>query len=107
MPRGNSNQTAEILEYALSHLEKERDEIQARIDHIRRQLGRGGASLAVRRRAYGSTNGTSGHTSPAPTEGQAPPKRKPLSAAARKRIAAAQKKRWAAHRKARKAEAKA
>ena len=39
MPRGKSNQTAGILEYALTHLERERSEIQTKIDHIRRQLG--------------------------------------------------------------------
>ena len=86
MPRGKSNQNAEILEYALRHLEKERDEIQARIDHVRKQLGSRSAA-------------------PAPAAPSAPPRKKRvLSEAARKRIAAAQKRRWAEHRKQAKAE---
>jgi hypothetical protein len=80
MPRGKSNQNAEILEYALRHLEKERDEIQARIDHVRKQLG-------------------SRPAAPAPAPSAAPRKKRVLSEAARKRIAAAQKRRWAEHRK--------
>lgn len=82
----------EILAYALIHLEKERDEIQTKIDHIRKQLGvRGSGSAAV--------------AAPA-----GPPEKtgkRVLSAGARRRIAAAQKRRWAAHRKAKKAAAKA
>jgi hypothetical protein len=39
MPRGKSSRNTEILEYALAHLEKERAEIQAKIDHVRLQLG--------------------------------------------------------------------
>ena len=46
MPRATSNQNAGILEYALQHLERERDEIQARIDHVRRQLGGRAAGTA-------------------------------------------------------------
>ena len=83
MPRGKSNQNTGILEYALRHLERERDEIQANIDHIRRQLG--GRAAAPKKAA---------------AEESAPAKRRTLSAAARKRIAAAQKRRWAEHRKA-------
>jgi hypothetical protein len=83
MARGKTDQNAMILEYALHHLERERDEIQAKIDHIRRQLG---ARL----------NGSGSHVTEAPAAG---PKRV-LSDDARKRIAAAQKRRWAAHRKA-------
>jgi hypothetical protein len=80
MARGKSNQNTAILEYALRHLERERDEIQAKIDHVRRQLGnRTPAALAI---------------SPEPR------KKRVLSEAARKRIAAAQKRRWAEHRKA-------
>jgi hypothetical protein len=88
MPRGKSNQNAEILEYALRHLEKERDEIQARIDHVHKQLGSRSAT-------------------PAPAAGApaaAPRRKRVLSEAARKRIAAAQKRRWAEHRKQAKAE---
>lgn len=68
-------QNIEILEYALRHLEKERDEIQARIDSIRIQL-----------KPKSSANGQ-------------PRAKRVLSDAARRRIAAAQKKRWAEHRK--------
>jgi hypothetical protein len=82
MARGKGNQNAAILEYALRHLETERDEIQAKIDHVRRQLGGKAASSSVP---------------------EAEPRRKRvLSEAARKRIAAAQKRRWAEHRKAQK-----
>jgi len=83
MARGKSNDNAEILEYALRHLEKERDEIQARIDSIHRQLGRRGAA---------QTDGS-------PTVVANGHKKRVLSEAARKRIAAAQKRRWAEHRK--------
>jgi hypothetical protein len=86
MARTKDNENAAILEYALHHLEMERDEIQAKIDHVRRQLG-------------GKAAG-----SPAPPVTASPnsePRRKRvLSEAARKRIAAAQKRRWAEHRKA-------
>ena len=87
MARGKADQNSAILEYALSHLERERDEIQAKIDHILTQLGErppaapGTASPSI-----------------APTSG--PRKKRVLSEAARKRIAAAQKRRWAEHRKA-------
>jgi hypothetical protein len=81
MARGKANQTAAILEYALRHLETERDEIQAKIDHVRRQLG----GKAV--------------SSSAPPDSSEPRKKRVLSEAARKRIAAAQKRRWAEHRK--------
>jgi hypothetical protein len=83
MARGKSNDNTEILEYALKHLEKERDEIQARIDTIHRQLGR--------------RHITSGDDEVAPSANGR--KRRVLSEAARKRIAAAQKRRWAEHRK--------
>jgi hypothetical protein len=88
MVRAKSEQNAGILEYALHHLERERDEIQAKIDHIRRQLGNG-------------NNHTVTGASPA-TEGVSsePRRKRVLSESARKRIAAAQRKRWAEHRKA-------
>ena len=85
MARGKSDQNSAILEYALHHLERERDEIQAKIDHVRRQLGGKAAS------------------SPAPavsSSNSEPPRKRVLSEAARKRITAAQKRRWAEHRKA-------
>jgi hypothetical protein len=83
MARGKANQNAAILEYALRHLEIERDEIQAKIDQIRRQLG-----------------GKTGSSSAPSTLSSEPRKKRVLSEAARKRIAAAQKRRWAEHRKA-------
>jgi hypothetical protein len=86
MARGKSDQNAAILEYALRHLERERDEIQAKIDHIRRQLGS---------RVSGSYS-----TPVTPGISSEPRNKRVLSEAARKRIAAAQKRRWAEHRKA-------
>jgi hypothetical protein len=87
MARGKSDQTAGILEYALRHLEQERDEIQAKIDHIRQQLGGRAVSAPVPAAAQ-------------PASAAAPRRKRVLSEAARKRIAAAQKRRWAEHRKA-------
>jgi hypothetical protein len=76
-----SNTNADILRYALTHLEKERDAIQGKIDHINSQLGdKVSASAAA-------------------ASGGATRKKRTLSVSARKRIAAAQKKRWAEHRK--------
>ena len=82
MAKGKSSTNTEILRYALTHLEQERDAIQAKIDHINSQLGRKSAAVAEPAAA------TPGRT------------KRVLSASARRRIAAAQKKRWAAHRKA-------
>jgi hypothetical protein len=81
---GNTKNT-DILRYALTHLERERDEIQQRIAHISQQLG-------------GRSSSPAGVAAPVDTA--APRKKRVLSVAARKRIAAAQKKRWEAHRKA-------
>jgi hypothetical protein len=77
-----SNTNADILRYALTHLEQERDAIQVKIDHINSQLGQKVSAPAA-----------------APAAGGATRKKRTLSASARKRIAAAQKKRWAEHRK--------
>ncbi len=88
MARGKADQNSAILEYALSHLERERDEIQAKIDHILTQLGE---------RPSAATPGTA---SASITPANGPRKKRVLSEAARKRIAAAQKRRWAEHRKA-------
>jgi hypothetical protein len=76
---------AEILSYALLHLEKERDAILAKIAQIRSQLG--GKQIVI-------------PTSATEVDGLIKV-RKPrvLSPAARKRISMAQKKRWAAARK--------
>jgi cell division septum initiation protein DivIVA len=87
MPRGRSDQNRDILEYALQHLERERDELQSRIDVIRRQLGG---------RAVSSS---SNNSAPPAAASAAPRKKRTLSEAARKRIAAAQKRRWAEHRR--------
>jgi hypothetical protein len=87
MPRGKSDQNRDILEYALQHLERERDELQSRIDIIRRQLG--GRAMASSAPAVSAQ----------PAATAAPRKKRTLSEAARKRIAAAQKRRWAEHRK--------
>ena len=83
MPKGKSNRNKDILEYALAHLEKERAEIQAKIDHVRRQLG----------------NAVSPAKAPSASASAEPRRKRTLSAAARKRIAAAQKRRWAEHHK--------
>ena len=83
MAKAKSNANADILRYALIHLEQERDEIQSKIDHIHSQLGQKTAAPAA---------ATAGATA-------TPRKKRTLSASARKRIAAAQKKRWAEHRK--------
>jgi hypothetical protein len=88
---GKADQNNEILEYALRHLEKERDEIQVRIDGIRRQLAR---------KPVGRPRSTPQETTAAPAA------KRVLSEAARRRIAAAQKKRWAEHRKNQKAAAR-
>jgi hypothetical protein len=82
------NDNAEILSYALLHLEKERDAIMAKIAHIRSQLG--GRKPTV----VAAESSVDAAEFPAKV-------RKPrvLSPAARKRISMAQKKRWAAVRK--------
>jgi len=90
MARGRSDQNAGILEYALHHLERERDEIEAKIAHIRRQLG--GRSASAPAAAAGPSAVSS--------NGALPARKRVLSESARKKIAAAQKRRWAEHRKA-------
>ncbi len=88
MANGKSSTNVEILRYALTHLEAERDQIQAKIDHIRTQLGQRVSAPA------------------SPAAAALPGRKKRnLSASARKRIAAAQKKRWEEHRKAKAAKA--
>ncbi len=92
MPKVKSDQNTGILEYALRHLEQERDEILSKIDHVRRQLG----GSVIR-----SVIAPSQIEAPAASPSAAPARKKRiLSPAARKRIALAQKKRWAEHRKA-------
>lgn len=85
-----NNTAAEILRYALSHLEKQRDDFQQKIDYIHTQLG--------------TDPGTGGHvvSIKQPVSVATRPKRV-LSVAARKRIANAQKKRWAEFHKKQKA----
>ncbi len=87
MARAKADQNAAILEYALHHLERERDEIQAKIDHVLGQLG-------------GRTNSAPADTPKPAVAAPVPRTKRVLSEAARKRIAAAQKRRWAEHRKA-------
>lgn len=89
MPRGRKPSPDTItLEAALVGLELKRNEIDALISRIKKQLGgRSTSALSV---------------TGAPSAGKstgAPRKRRALSADARKRIAAAQKRRWAEHRK--------
>ncbi len=86
MPRGKSDTSTEILEYALLHLERERDAMQQRIDAIRSQLGAKPGKSTPKPQAV------------AAEASEARPRRV-MSEAARRRIAAAQKKRWAEHRK--------
>ena len=89
MAKIKSETNSEILRYALTHLEQERDSILERIAHIKSQLGQK-VSAAL-----------------AGIADAAPRKKRTLSASARKRIAVAQKKRWAEHRKAQAKAAKA
>jgi hypothetical protein len=91
MAKAKSNTNTDILRYALTHLELERDLIQEKIDHINGQLG----------------NKVSAPAAAANGKEAAPRKKRTLSASARKRIAAAQKKRWAEHRKTQAKAAKA
>jgi len=92
MANTKSNTHSDILRYALTHLEQEREQIQEKIDHIKSQLGQ-----KVSAPAAASAGGADA----------APRKKRVLSVSARKRIAAAQKKRWAEHRKAHPKTAKA
>lgn len=96
MARDKSDQNTSILEYALRHLEAERDEIEAKIDHVRRQLGTKAVSSAKPARVAE----VAAEATDAPRE-----KKRTMSVAARKRIALAQKKRWALVRKAAKVNA--
>jgi hypothetical protein len=96
-PKGKSDDNKAILEYALGHLERELDGIQAKIDHIKRQVGAPTRAAAPAAQAAEEDTATS---EPAATR-----KKRVLSPAARKRIALAQKRRWAEHRKAKGAKA--
>ena len=89
MPKVKSDQTATILEYALRHLEAERDEIQGKIEHILGELG----TKAVKA-VHAVAQAVATKTAPEVIK-----TKRTLSPAARKRIALAQKKRWAEHRK--------
>ena len=102
MPKVKSSPHAEILAYALSHLEQERDAIQAKINHIKQELKGLRISPA---RAVAAVGPAAAEGESADIAVEAPPRKKRiLSEAARKRIAAAQKRRWAEHRKKQKAE---
>src|SRR3978361_1016607 len=93
MARGKTDQNADIRQYALRHLEQERDDLQDKIDHIRRQLG-SSVSAPAAAPAASSAAVAAPSTAAAGTR-----KKRVLSEGARKRIAAAQKRRWAEHRK--------
>jgi hypothetical protein len=67
-----------LLEAALFGYQHQREQIEAKIAELRRELG---------------------GKSPAAEKTAAPAKKREMSAAARKRIAAAQKKRWAEYHK--------
>jgi hypothetical protein len=103
-PKGKSDDNKSILEYALSHLERDYAEIQSKIEHIKRQLGWSAKAMSVvfsappEKAAPAVSEAT--EAAPAATR-----KKRVLSPAARKRIALAQKKRWAEHRKAKGAKA--
>jgi hypothetical protein len=96
-PKGKSDDNKAILEYALGHLERELEGIQAKIDHIKRQIG--GSTRAAAPAAPAAVE------EPTAAEPAATRKKRVLSPAARKRIALAQKRRWAEHRKAKGAKA--
>jgi hypothetical protein len=98
-----SDDNSSILEYALNHLEREAADIQAKIDHVKRQLGQNTSGQNTRSAASVSAAPASPATAAPAASAR---KKRVLSPAARKRIAAAQKRRWAEHRKA-KAAAKA
>ena len=84
MAKSTVNDNAEILRYALTHLERERDAILEKIATIRRQLG-------VRRGRPPASETKAKAESAPPVE----KKKRILSPAARKRISQAQKNRWA------------
>jgi hypothetical protein len=100
MARGKTDHNVGILEYALRHLEHEREELQEKIDHILRQLGIRSATPAKAPASSASSASSASAAAAAPAAAGTPGRAKRvLSAAARKRIAAAQRKRWAEHRK--------
>ena len=92
-PKQTSPDNKSILEYALGHLEREAAELQAKIDHVKNQLG-------VSAKPAAAPAAVAVVATPAPAAPAAGGKKRVLSPAARARIAAAQKRRWAAHRKA-------
>ena len=89
MPRGRTaSPDNTTLEAALVGLELKRNEIDALIAKIKKQLG-GKSSTTLAVTSSASTGKSAGAR-----------KKRVLSPEARKRIAAAQKRRWAEHRKA-------
>ncbi len=84
MAKTHAAPSSDILEAALLGLESQREQLDARIAHVRSLLGR-----KVGRPAKAAVA----------VLADAPNGRRELSPEARKRIAAAQKKRWAAFRK--------
>lgn len=100
-PKGKSDHNTGILEYALSHLEREYAEIQAKIEHVKHELGLSAKSMVA---AVAALVEDASPAAAAPAAAGTRKKRV-LSPAARKRIALAQKRRWAEHRKAKGAKA--
>ena len=89
---------AEILSYALRHLEQERDSILAKIAHIKQQLGVGARPVGRPKKVAAPAAAVAAPVAVAPAETETGKKSRILSPAARKRISLAQKKRWAASR---------
>ena len=103
-PKVKSDDNTSILEYALSHLERESAEILAKIAHVKRQLGWSAKAPAAAPVAAPAKEAEV-VAAPAAPAATATRKKRVLSPAARKRIALAQKRRWAEHRKAKGAKA--
>lgn len=95
------NENAEYLNYALLHLEREREALDAKIAHVRKQLGLGGTAAAAApapvKKVKAASKPVVAEAAPPAAEGKTR-KARVLSPAARKRISLAQKKRWAANR---------
>jgi hypothetical protein len=104
MPRGKANNNTEILEYALSHLEKESASIQERIAWLRGRLGLAAAPAPAAAPAATRVAARRGPVKAAPVVAsrakKGASKKRAMNPAARKRISEAQKLRWAEyHRK--------
>ncbi len=89
---------AEILSYALRHLEQERDSILAKIAHIKQQLGVEVRPVGRPKKVAAPAAAVAAPEEETPEASETGKKSRVLSPAARKRISLAQKKRWAASR---------